>query len=37
VYCLEGLNIDGKILLKVCFKGLESEDVNSVYVAYCID
>jgi hypothetical protein len=36
-YCLEGLNIDRKILLKVCFKGLGTEDVNFVYVAHCID
>ena len=36
-YSLEGLNIFGRMLLEVCFKGLGSENVNSVYVARCID
>lgn len=37
MYHLEGLEIDGRMILKVNFKGLGSEDVNSVYVVHCID
>jgi hypothetical protein len=34
---LEGLNVGGRVILKIHFKGLGSEGVNSIYVAQCID
>jgi hypothetical protein len=36
-YHLKGLNIGGRMIVKVYFKGPGSEYVNCIYLSHCVD